>query len=93
MQTRLECLMISAFCMAIAARLFSYIKQGARASRGEQLMLVTMGIGFVIGAVNAIYSAPEWKVIFYTLGAMLSYTAMVFSNMKEGDGKEPGISI
>lgn len=91
MKTLLECLMVSSFCIAIAAQLLRYIKNESRAGKREQFMLFTMEIGFVIGTINAAFSATQWLVVFYALGAMLTYTALLFSNSKEEIEKENGI--
>lgn len=82
MQTQMEWLMVIAFCAAIAVRLFHYIKRGVRASKEERLILATMGVGFVIGAVNSVFSKPGWEVVLYEMGAMLCYMGLVFSDMK-----------
>lgn len=88
MKTLLECLMISSFCIAITAQLYRYIKNESAASKRERFMLLTMGIGFAIGAINAAFSTTEWLIVFYALGVMLTYTTLLFSYSKEEIEKE-----
>ncbi|MBQ8546644.1 MAG: hypothetical protein IJ437_06875 [Clostridia bacterium] len=43
-------------------------------------IVITMGVGFVIGAVSKAISAPvKWTFVLYIIGAYLAYTAVLFS--------------
>ena len=91
MEVVFECLMIAAFCAAIAVQLLRCVKNLSCASKEERFALITIEIGFVIGAVSKIFSTAKWVVIFYALGAMLTYAALLFSAPQRKTGK--GIKI
>ena len=50
-------------------------------------MLVTMGIGFIIGAIKTAFSSTVWVIIFYGLGVMLTYSTVLFAASKDEDKK------
>ena len=79
MNTLFECLMIGTFCIAIGVILMQHISKKNYADLNERFMLFTIGIGFVIGAISRYFSANEWMVIFYYLGAYLTYVTLLFS--------------
>ena len=87
MSTLFECLMVSAFCISIALQLCRYIRSGTKASKKEIFMLVTMGIGFIIGAIKTAFSSTVWVIIFYGLGVMLTYSTVLFAASKDEDKK------
>lgn len=85
MSTLFECLMVSAFCISIALQLCRYIRSGTKASKKEIFMLVTMGIGFIVGAIKTAFSSTAWVIIFYGLGVMLTYSTVLFATSKDED--------
>lgn len=85
MSILLECLTVSAFCLAMASRVIHYAQydadtsKGAKADKTEIFVLLAMGVGFLVGAVRAAFTASDWLIIFYGLGAMLSYAAVLLA--------------
>ena len=91
METLFECLMITAFCAAIAVQLAKHLRTHSYAGKGELGMLLTMGVGFVIGAVSKAFAVVQWTVMLYVAGAVLSYAALLLVWSEKA--KEKGDSI
>ncbi len=83
MSTLFECLMISSFCIAMAVQLLRHIRNKANSGRKEVFMLVTMGIGFIIGAIRTIFITSSWLVIFYGIGALLTFSTLLIATSKK----------
>ena len=81
MSTLFECLMISSFCIAMAIQLFRYARNKATAGKKEMFMLVTMEIGFIVGAVKTIFVPFPWLIIFYGIGALLTFLNIMFATL------------
>ena len=79
--------MVSSFCIAMALQLFRYVRSGTKASKKEVFMLVTMGIGFIVGVIKTAFTPPTWIVIFYGIGAMLTYSTLLFATSKDKNKK------
>lgn len=80
-----EILMLVAFIMAICSMIYRFVREKSTHLITDRIVTITMGVGFTIGAVCKAFAVPvEWPVALYALGAMLSYTATVFSFSKKG---------
>ena len=79
MVTWMESLMILVLCTGVAALGLRFLKHDCSAGSTERLLVITMGIGFVIGLISAILRGMTWQVMLYGAGVMLSYGATVVS--------------
>lgn len=80
-----EILMLVAFIVAICSMIYRFVREKSTHLITDRIITITMGIGFTIGAVCKVFTAPvKWTVALYALGAVLSYTATVFSFPKIG---------
>ena len=55
----------------------------------DRSIVITFGVGFVLGAIGKAVIAPvEWTFALYVVGAYLSYTAAIFSFPQFGEKNE-----
>ncbi len=95
MENALEACMIVSLCMAVAVFMHRTVKGGIQCAAWERICIITIGIGFVIGAISkAASNVLPWTFVLYIAGADLCYTAALFSFPKKqeaeikGDGHE-----
>lgn len=80
MKTILESLMLIGFIAAICIMIFRLARETSCSPLADRIVAITMGAGFALGAVYRVFVAPlAWPLALYVLGAMLSYTATLFS--------------
>lgn len=80
METLFEGFMLIAFIIGICSMIYCFALNKTMTPLLDRGISITMGVGFVIGAVNRAMTAPvKWTFVLYILGAMLSYTAILFS--------------
>lgn len=79
-----EIVMLLCFCFALAVMEFRFAKGKSTKPTLERLTVITMGVGFLIGAIaKAITSPADWIIVLYIFGIHQSYTATVFSVQSE----------
>ncbi|MBQ7976075.1 MAG: hypothetical protein IJ300_10370 [Clostridia bacterium] len=89
MENLFEAIMLICLCISIIVMLVRFIKHKSVHLKLERAILITFGIGFVLGAIGKAVIAPvEWTFALYVLGAYLSYTATVFSFSKIDEKNE-----
>ena len=75
-----ESIMLAYLCAAIVVIICRFAKQRLVHLKFDRSIVITMGGGFVIGAVSKAISAPvEWTFALYVVGAYLAYTAVLLS--------------
>ncbi len=80
METMLEACMIGCLCVAVAILLHRFMTHKSPCALWERCCVITIGIGFVIGAISKILcDSLPWTFVLYVVGAVLCYTAALFS--------------
>lgn len=80
METVFECLMLSAFIIAMCVLIYRFAKNKSTNIKAERMVAWTMAVGFAIGVVKELIFPPvRWVLILYAIGAILAYTAAAFS--------------
>lgn len=80
METVFECLMLSAFIIAMCVLIYRFAKNKSTNIKAERTVAWTMAVGFAIGVVKELMFPPvRWVLILYAIGAILAYTAVAFS--------------
>ena len=88
METLFEGLMAIAFGAAVGVQLYRMVKGKLIPKKGDRIMLISIMVGFVIGAVLKLMKDPiSWTVTLYVMGAFLTYTAVLFSLPEKGENK------
>lgn len=83
-----EILMLTCFCAALVVMEIRFAKEKSTRPILERLTVITMGIGFLIGAIaKAISSPADWIIVLYIFGIHLSYSATVFSLQSNASGR------
>lgn len=86
METLFEGLMAIAFGAAVGVQLYRMVKGKLIPQKGDRIMLISITVGFVIGAVLKFMKNPiPWTVTLYIMGAFLTYTAVLFSIPEKGE--------
>lgn len=93
MEKFLECMMLLCFIAATCNLIYRLVKKKVQYPAMERIAAVTTGIGFVLGVVTHIAAVPQGFSVetgLCILGAMLSYTAVLFTipEKKAGDCNE-----
>lgn len=93
MEKFLECMMLLCFNAATCNLIYRLVKKKVQYPVMERIVAVTTGLGFVLGAVTHIAAVPQGFSVetgLCILGAMLSYTAVLFTipEKKAGDCNE-----
>ena len=85
MENIFEGIMLICLCLGVAVMLCRFSRGRSVHIKLDRVIVITMGIGFVLGAVAKAISSPvEWTFALYVIGAYLSYTATLFSFPKFG---------
>lgn len=80
METVFECLMLSAFIIAMCVLIYRFAKNKSTNIKAERTVAWTMAVGFAIGVVKELIFPPvRWVLMLYAIGAILAYTAAAFS--------------
>lgn len=80
MELIFEGIMLLCLCSATAIMLCRFAREKSIHVKLDRAIVITMGIGFVIGAISKMLSPQvECTLILYVIGAYLSYTATLFS--------------
>lgn len=80
METVFECLMLSAFIIAMCVLIYRFAKNKSTNIKAERTVALTMAVGFAIGVVKELIFPPvRWVLMLYAIGAILPYTAAAFS--------------
>ena len=80
METVFECLMLSAFIIAMCVLIYRFAKNKSTNIKAERTVAWTMAVGFVIGVVKELIFPPvRWVLMLYAIGTILAYTAAAFS--------------
>ena len=80
METVFECLMLSAFIIAMCVLIYRFAKNKSTNIKAERTVAWTMAVGFAIGVVKELIFPPvRWVLILYAIGAILAYTVVAFS--------------
>lgn len=80
METVFECLMLSAFIIAMCVLIYRFAKNKSTNIKAERTVAWTMAVGFAIGVVKELIFPPvRWVLMLYAIGAILPYTAAAFS--------------
>lgn len=80
METVFECLMLSAFIIAMCVLIYRFAKNKSTNIKAERTVARTMAVGFAIGVVKELIFPPvRWVLMLYAIGAILPYTAAAFS--------------
>ena len=75
-----ESIMLACLCAAMVVMICRFTKERSVHVKLDRSIVITMGGGFVIGAVSKAISAPiVWTFVLYVVGAYLAYTAVLFS--------------
>jgi len=74
-----ECLMLSAFIIAMCVLIYRFAKNKSTNIKAERTVAWTMAVGFAIGVVKELIFPPvRWVLMLYAISAILAYTAAVF---------------
>lgn len=80
METVFECLMLSAFIIAMCVLIYRFAKNKSTNIKAERTVAWTMAVGFAIGVVKEFIFPPvRWVLMLYAIGTILAYTAAAFS--------------
>lgn len=80
METVFECLMLSAFIIAMCVLIYRFAKNKSTNIKAERTVAWTMAVGFAIGVVKELIFQPvRWVLMLYAISAILAYTAAAFS--------------
>lgn len=80
METVFECLMLSAFIIAMCVLIYRFAKNKSTNIKAERTVAWTTAVGFAIGVVKELIFPPvHWVLMLYAIGAILAYTAAAFS--------------
>lgn len=80
METVFECLMLSAFIIAMCVLIYRFAKNKSTNIKAERTVAWTMAVGFAIGVVKELIFPPvRWVLMLYVISAILAYTAAAFS--------------
>ena len=80
METVFECLMLSAFIIAMCVLIYRFAKNKSTNIKAERTVAWTMAVGFAIGVVKELIFPPvRWGLMLYAISAILAYTAAAFS--------------
>ncbi len=80
METVFECLMLSAFIIAMCVLIYRFAKNKSTNIKAERTVAWTMAVGFAIGVLKELIFPPvRWVLMLYAIGAILAYTAAAFS--------------
>lgn len=80
METVFECLMLSAFIIAMCVLIYRFSKNKSTNIKAERTVAWTMTVGFAIGVVKKLIFPPvRWVLMLYAISAILAYTAAAFS--------------
>lgn len=73
-------LMLAAFITAMCVMAFHLAEEQSSHPVADRVIAVSMSAGFIFGGVCRALAAPlAWDFTLYILGAMVSYTATLFS--------------
>lgn len=80
MDVILETIMFVCFCLAMCILIYRFAKDKATYLKAERAIAWTMGVGFALGVVKELFFPPvRWMLALYVLGAILAYSAVLFS--------------
>lgn len=80
METVFECLMLSAFIIAMCVLIYRFAKNKSTNIKAERTVAWTMAVGFATGVVKELIFPPvRWVLMLYAISAILAYTAAAFS--------------
>lgn len=86
MEKLFEIVMLICFCAALFVMIVGLAKQNKPCSWFDRIKAITMGVGFLIGAIAKIVTdSADWSFIFYALGIDLAYTATIFAFRKNDE--------
>lgn len=72
--------MIIFFCLAMCICIYRFITHTYADLKTERRIALIMGGGFALGTIKELLLPPvRWIIIFYFLGIMLVYAALLFS--------------
>lgn len=75
-----EAVMLVCFCLAMCILIYRFTKNKATHLKAERAIAWTMGVGFALGVVKELIFPPVgWMFVLYALGAILAYSAVLFS--------------
>ena len=80
METVFECLMLSAFIIAMCVLIYRFAKNKSTNIMAERTVAWTMAVGFATGVVKELIFPPvRWVLMLYAISAIFAYTAAAFS--------------
>ena len=80
MEKFFEALLILPLCAAVGILLYRFAVNKSAHSMPERFTAITMGLGFLAGAVSkAVENPVHWIILLYVFGAYLCYIAVLFS--------------
>ena len=83
-----EVLRIVSFWAAVGTYLYCMVKGKLVAKQRDRVMLITIALGFVFGAVWKLMASPiHWTFGLYVIGVFLAYTTVLFSIPAKGGKK------
>ena len=89
MEDLFDAFILCCLCVGMAVMIVRFAKQKSVHITLDRFIVITFGVGFVLGAIGKAVIAPvEWTFALYVVGAYLSYTAAILSFPQFGEKNE-----
>ena len=89
MENLFDAFILCCLCVGMAVMIVRFAKQKSVHITLDRFIVITFGVGFVLGAIGKAVIAPvEWTFALYVVGAYLSYTAAILSFPQIGEKNE-----
>ena len=89
MENLFDAFILCCLCVGLAVMIVRFAKQKSVHITLDRFIVITFGVGFVLGAIGKAVIAPvEWTFALYVVGAYLSYTAAILSFPQFGEKNE-----
>ena len=89
MENLFDAFILCCLCVGMAVMIVRFAKQKSFHITLDRFIVITFGVGFVLGAIGKAVIAPvEWTFALYVVGAYLSYTAAILSFPQFGEKNE-----
>lgn len=89
MENLFDAFILCCLCVGMAVMIVRFAKQKYVHITLDRFIVITFGVGFVLGAIGKAVIAPvEWTFALYVVGAYLSYTAAILSFPQFGEKNE-----
>lgn len=84
METVFECLMLSAFIIAMCALIYRFAKNKSTNIKAERTVAWTMAVGFAIGVVKELIFPPVRRgLMLYAIGEFCLYCGCFFLSLSK----------